>query len=904
MQCTRCGHLNITSFRFCESCLAPLKGGDFGDSDVIGRFFDDADLLEAGAGDASRGAAVPTRFQLPWQPAANRLTFGGRQAEITDLSDAIYAGLHGKKPVALTVQGEAGSGRSSVLVGARDQIAKQMPRARFLFVSGQGALRPFALIERLLRLRFDIPDYLGGTIAGERFERTIEAFYGDSAGAEVARTCGPMLGFHFWNEHDIDFEDRNEQARRAQEALYNLICRDLADPPTVIVVDDAGEADVESLAFLQQLSHDKTAMPAVIVLATDKRGAIRRPWLAETRDLEMKPLAPEMMAEIARKALTGVDQVDEAAIATIVANANGRPGTLLDEIEHLTRHGAIVAADGRWQLQHEKLDDLVARGDLHSSRGRFDGLSDFQTQVLSYGAIFGQRFWLGGIVAMLRSEVPQSLRTVEEINRDDTPDRVLQACRALLERGLLVPERTTVLPHESGFRLVEEADGASLLELHHADALKMLSHRAAVWLQMVGGERAGEVSEILAPLWLTAGEPVHAAHLFLRAGLRALGEFRAEAARTFLTQARDLALTDDAHLHTDAVLGLGRLAESDGRWAEAEEFYRDALQMAWRFRARSRGAKALQRLGRMFRVQGKVQQALEQLVPALRLYEAAGDVRGLGSICDDIGRAYWTSGNTKPAMEFLKRAAQYRERLGDREGQAQTLTNLGVVSMSLGQMDQARSYLEKAVQMQRERKNLVGLFEALNGLGAQMVGCGEAEAAVEVLQEAHDVAKRVGNRRIQAMIQNNLGEVMMAANRLEEGEALLYKAVEGAGRLADHALLSDSARNLAVAAQRRGDRARALKWAKRSVAAAQSSDVVRTRASSQRTLGEILADGDDVEAADDAFGKAEDWLLQAGEVHELQTCLQAHAAFLVRVGRQAKAEALLKRSDALDRPPA
>lgn len=94
--------------------------------------------------------------------------------------------------MALTVQGEAGSGRSSVLVGARDQIAKQMPRARFLFVSGQGALRPFALIERLLRLRFDIPDYLGGTIAGERFERTIEAFYGDSA---CCRSC-PYLRAH------------------------------------------------------------------------------------------------------------------------------------------------------------------------------------------------------------------------------------------------------------------------------------------------------------------------------------------------------------------------------------------------------------------------------------------------------------------------------------------------------------------------------------------------------------------------------------------------------------------------------------------------------------------------------------------------------------------------------------
>ncbi len=918
MQCARCGHNNVSNFRFCEACLAPLADG--GGDDVVGKFFDDADLIEAGQTDASRGSAVPARFDLPWKQEAliganSLLAMAGRDAELTATVDGVVAAVQSRRLSALVVQGEDGSGRSRLLVSARDRLIARIPGVRILVTTGQGAHRPFSLIERLLRLRFEIPEYLGGTIAGERFERSVEAFYGDPAGAEIARTCGPMLGFRFWQEHDIDFEDRAEQTRRAREALFNLLARDLAAQPTVLVIDDAGEGDAESLEFLAQLHGsaetrgDGLEAPALMLLATDRRGAIRRPWLGDLPRIELAPLPNAAMAAIAKQALAGVLGCDEAVLATLVKHANGRPGTLLDELEQLVKNGAITRdpdatpPGGMWTLHADKLGELAARGSLVSGRGsRLGGLNDFQLQVLSMGAVFGTRFWLGGIVALLRQDT-EGARSTKELGKDETPEKVRRACHALIERGLALPEKTGPLPHETGYRLVEESDRASLLELHQPEALKVLSQCAAVWLQMVAGPRASEMADILAPLWLTAGDPVHAAHLYLAAGERALDEFRPNEARDFLEKSRLLAPDSYAHVHWAAAMGLGRLHEYDGRWQDAETLYRDALEVAWRFRARGRGAQALRRLGRMFRTQGKAQHALEHLVAAMKLFEAIGDPRGLAATCDDIGRTYWTSGHTKPALAFLKKAAQYRERIGDRAGLGFTLTNLGIVSLSLGHVEQSRAYLEKAVQMQRERKNLVGLFEALNGQGALHVASGEVDAAVACMQEAHEIARRVGNRRMAAMIQNNLGEVLMLAGRLDEGETLLYKAVEGAGRLGDHALLSDAARNLAVAARRRNDSERALKWARRSVAAAQSSEVLRTRATSQRTLGEILADGGDVDGADEAFLKAEEWLEQAGEVHELMACLQAHAALLTRVGRAEPAQKLLDRCDALAEAP-
>lgn len=925
MRCHRCGHENISSFRFCEVCLAPLRNdsGPIARSDrpvdVIGEFFADADLIEQGSGDSSRGSVAPQRFELPWRSGENgALLLAARQRECQQVGDHAQEALTARRMAALTVQGETGSGRSTLLAALRDRAVAEVPHARVLAISAQGCMRAYSLLEKLLRLRFDISDYLAGTIAGERFERTVEALYNDSAGAEVARTCGPMLGFHFWNDHDIDFLDRAEQAHRAREALFGLLNKVLADPPTLLLIDDAGECDAESLQVFSQLLQDAPELPVAIVFAADRRGVVRRPWLGERPILELPPLDATVLGQLAEKATQGLQGIRPAQLAALVEMASGRPGRLLASLEALCQRGAIARSDAGWRIDSDAFDKAMQSADLLAQRGsKLDGLDDFQLSVATSAAVFGVRFWHGGVVALLRggegsllrggepansggSASRKGARTVDELGRDKLPDRVQKAVQLLADRGVIVPEPQGLLPCEGPYRFADEADCRSLLELLEPAQLQRNSQVAAVWLQMAAGEQPGDLAQILAPLWLLAGDRVHAAHLYLRAGLQALDEYRNGAALACLEKARELAPQGLAHVHVEAALGLGRLREAEGQWQQAEALYRDALELAWQYRSRTRGAKALQHLGRMFRTNGKVVQAIDHLAPALRLYEAAQDLKGLASACDDIGRAYWTVGRLDPAQQFLKRAAQYREKMGDRRGQAATLCNLGIVLLSKGRLEQAQAYLERACQLQRDRNNLFGLVEALNGLGACHVAAGQNEAAVATMQQAMDLAKRTGNRRTLVLLQNNLGEVLGLVGRRDEGETLLYQAVEGAGKLGDHALLSDASRNLAVAARARNDSDRAIKWARRSVAAAASSDVIRTRAFAHKTLAEILADAKDQAGAVEAYERAAEWFAKSGEVRELEACLQATAAYLVGIGKADDAAKVLERAERIE----
>lgn len=903
MECPRCTHSNVSKFRFCEVCLAPLPSESGEErADVVGQFFDEADLIEASPVVSSRGNAEPTRFDLPWQrDGAGPDATLGRKAEVEDLSSRIGVVLSAGKPGAVLVRGEVGSGRSQLLALARAQVGALHPETRFIVASAQGAHRPHSLLERLIRLRFNIPEFLGGTIAGERFERAVEALFGDATGADVARTCGPMLGFHFWNEHAIDFEDRHEQSRRAHEALSALWQRDLRGTETVLMIDDAGEADAESLEFFGQMLRDLPNQPLVLVFAANQRGTLRRQWLSELDTLALEPLSPALLRSIAHQTLQGVQGVDDRALDALVSVADGKPGALLGAIESLVKGGGIVQMDGAWHLKRVILTEMVERGRLRSRKGgRFDMLSEDELLVARMGAIFGLRFWLGGVTALLRKTQDRA-RTLKEFGQDGVPERVARACNTLVDTGLVVRERSTILPSETGFRFVDVGDLDKLLELIEEDERTALIYRAAVWLELVGKQRGDGLADILAPLWLAAGERTHAAHLYLHAGERARDELHHDDAQRYFELARNLAPEAAQDIQLFSLMALGDLAELDGRWDEAEARFRDVLGLAWGYRARGQGAQALQRIGRLYRSKGKLNIALEHLIEGMKLYEAVGDVSGLASSCDDIGRAYWLSGNLKPALRFLQRAAQYRERNGDRVGLATTLTSLGILSMTGNNLGRARTYLERAVALRRDGRHAHGLLESLNALGALLLTAGETDAAVAAMEEAYELSKRVGNRRMQGMLQNNLGETLINGGRLEDGEGLLYKAVESAGRLADHNLLSDASRNLAIAARQRNDGERALTWGRRAVAAAQLSDVTRVRAAAMGTLAEILADRSEIDAADSAFSRAAQLWKEANEIAGLTGCLQAHAAFLVGHDRQTEAAELLRRVDNLQR---
>ncbi|HAN30201.1 MAG TPA: hypothetical protein DCQ06_01265, partial [Myxococcales bacterium] len=173
------------------------------------------------------------------------------------------------------------------------------------------------------------------------------------------------------------------------------------------------------------------------------------------------------------------------------------------------------------------------------------------------------------------------------------PDRVERACQTMTELGLIVRERSGTLPAETCYRFVEEGDLDKLSELVEEAQRPRLAYRAAVWLELVGRGRGGGLADVLAPLWVAAGEDTHAAHLYLRAGEAEREALHHEDAQRYFQQARQLAPESAHDIQMFALLALGDLAELEGNVSEAEGYFRDVLGLAWSYRTRSQGATAL-----------------------------------------------------------------------------------------------------------------------------------------------------------------------------------------------------------------------------------------------------------------------------------------------------------------------
>lgn len=918
--CPSCGHDNAVGVRFCEACLTPIGPAPITPvdptlprdvADIVGGFFDDGDLLEASPVSMSRGQLTASAVGLPWLEGES----GGDGAglirapagPLANLVARVEAALDGAGDRMVVLSGERGAGRTTILRAMRDKVHAERPTTRFIVVDGSGAERPWSLLERFMRLRFDIPDLLGGTIAGERFERAVEALFEDPLGADIARTCGRMLGFSFWNEHDIDFEDPQEQRRRALEALRTLLVRDLAATPTVLIFEDAGLADAESLEAVRSVRPRLAHASLAVLFSSDPRGLLRPTVLRDLPQIAIPPFDEPALTELADAALAGVGGVAASTRSSLVRHAGGKPGRLLALLEHAVELRLIVPTagdDAAWQANDEGLAAALQAGTLREQDGGgLDGLSAETLKIATLASVFGERFWTGGVVALARAEAGRSDGENEKAAVEALEGEIDTALSELADRGTIAPSRGGLLQHEGPFRFTSTEDVDALQETHRDEDWTRRTRRAAIWLELVAGARRAELADTLAPLWVEAGDLRHAAWVYLRAADRALDALRPADAAERYEQARSLADEDAVGVHAQALIGLARVAERDGQHDKAVARLEDALGLTWRFHARALEATARHRLGRMHRNRGHLGIALEQLIPALELFEAVGDLAGTASCCDDIGRTYWLAGRMSEATRFLERAAAYRERVGDRQGLASTLANIAVLSMSRGEVARAETTIARAVSIRREGGRRAELVEAMNVQGAMYAMAGRLRDAVATMRDALVIAERIEHLRLASILKNNLGDALLTLGEIAEAEERLYAAVEAAGRLDDHTLLSDAARNLARAAHQRDDRERALIWARRSVAASQLADVIRTRASALQTLADILGDHEDFGASHDAYTRAEQIWQESGELREWRACRERHAAMLTRAGRGDEAQAVLASLEADGREP-
>lgn len=861
--------------------------------------------------------AVGTRSEpLPMRGVAGvTAILLGRDTELDQLSSLMTAFLDDHHGRLVTIQGEAGLGKSRLV----SEWLSVIPTDRIVVWHGRGL--PYAqgvgygLFRSLLR---DVHlTYPSGVEWDAQVSSDLKPFLQQMVGG---LDPGESSASH-----------RLEPGRIKQLtvlALREWVLGEARQRPVVLVLEDFHWADDLSRDALESLI--SVIHEAPILLCVTARPQPENPLSLTVLPmeehlaapvhlpLELAPLSPEDSRALLEH-LVDLSDMPEHLVNTILTRAEGNPFYIEEFVRMLIEKGVLSLGDGQWQVSSTvEWRTLELSATLRGlMMARVDRLPESLRQFLRDAAVIGVQF-----DAVLMGEVERRLHGTAN---------VVPLLERLTALGMLV-ERPQAGERVYSFRhlLTQETIYNSLLRSQRPT----LHRTVAECIEYLYAEDLRNHAEVLALHYDRAFVRTKAMRYALLAGERARERFSNRDAIEYYSRALQISqhLGGYSAERWQAAIGLGEVLQHVGEYDEAIACYQAALE-EWSDAAPQSRAWAMLRLGQVWdrrgeleEAEGWLRQALAQLsqasvkLPELRaqIYSELGwlslrrgnmasardwlgqglDLVGtvghyavLSSIFDRLGAVHYQRGEWKQASECVKRALEHRSRAGDIVGYASSLNSLARIKWASGDWDGALGDYERAVAIYERIGEVEGLAQTYTNLGVLYTDQGQWVAAEENLQKSFEVAQRIAYPYDLARAHTNLGRLYLMQGRWSECSQHLNAAIplymEVGGRAEID--LSEAYRLRSTLHLEQGQIDEAWQWADR------CCDLLRLATGMhegdslewgryERLMGRIALAGGDLEAADRHLRRSA--VIFQGRASKLETGRTAYWSGLLALAQQ------------------
>jgi CHAT domain-containing protein/tetratricopeptide (TPR) repeat protein len=184
-----------------------------------------------------------------------------------------------------------------------------------------------------------------------------------------------------------------------------------------------------------------------------------------------------------------------------------------------------------------------------------------------------------------------------------------------------------------------------------------------------------------------------------------------------------------------ALNALGDVHFDLGQYAEAQDFYQQALQVRRSLGDRRAILRTLNNLGRVQRELGNWSAAMKFHQDALGIATGLGDNTIRANILNNLAIVQMNLGQLKSARDLLEQATGFNRMVGN-SLDVTTLINFAQYYIKAGQLDQAAKTYQLAIDVSRRKGDRLGEARALSGLGQLRLKSGDAKAAIPVLQNS------------------------------------------------------------------------------------------------------------------------------------------------------------------------
>ncbi|MGA2489555.1 MAG: tetratricopeptide repeat protein, partial [Anaerolineales bacterium] len=715
----------------------------------------------------------------------------GRELEMQALQAAYLRayegplrGSGGHGMVWVQLLGDPGVGKSRLQEDMNDWLELREETFRLLRARAfpDDANQPFALVRRMWFDRFQIAEDAPLAQAEAKWVERFREFSGMEDVEEQAHALGLLVGLPFSDSPHIGAmrNDPTQVKGRALVVSRELVKAVRRQNPLVVLLEDLQWTDAASWEYLMEVFLGEAAGEQPNGLFT--LGVSRPDWhlpkelgalfQASSPDekvsdkwgllISLAPLTDQATRLLVKEIFQRVVDVPEQVTDLLIERSEGVPYYTEEMVNWFIDHGILDTHGEQWRFFPEKLKEQPLPATLqHLLLTRLSSLSQPERATLQRGAIFGRRFWTGGVEALGVN------RGAETLGR-------------LQPRGFVQsqPESAFLGDTEWSFHqsLLQEVTYESVLKRERAALHKV----AANWLERQASQagRLDEFAGLLGNHCERAGELSAAADWYLRAGRRAYDQGAPREAKGFYTQALELLPPVDRERRWQALLG-----REDALLvlSEAELLKEDItalLELARSFDDDNYVAEAYIRQAIFGMYSGDPpiidQASREALAAARRCGNEAIETKAL--ILTAVAEVY--RDNKTAVKEHIEEALRNARRLGDENVLAFVLFRAAYCYSEFG--DNARHFSLQIEQIELDHRMGNRMQEAmgLSNMGSGYLGIGLYKQARSLLEQSRVINEAIGARRTLAYNLGNLGDIYLATGDLRKARELMEQALK------------------------------------------------------------------------------------------------------------------------------
>jgi class 3 adenylate cyclase/tetratricopeptide (TPR) repeat protein len=728
----------------------------------------------------------------------------GRDGEVARIRRLMERALAGEGQV-VCLAGQAGIGKSRL-------GAEVVRMAEGLgFASYAGACRSHGtttsyLVWRsiwsdLLELDISLP------IAEQAAQLTRRISVRDGGSGQRAPLLGPVVNLPMPDSEltaALDPQGRDELLRTL---LLECLRSRAATTPLLLVLDDCHWIDPASYALLEFLGQHVADQP-VLVLVIARRtvgdpsplaSLSQLPRLTELRLDELGGADAERLVglRLRQRYGAGIAPAPEV-VRRLTDRGEGNPFYLEELVSYL--HARGIDPGDPAALSTLELPDGLQRLVM----ARIDELSEGEKATIKVASVIGR--W--SRARWISESYPPA----------GTPEDVLRHLERLDELDLM-PRRPDVPEPEYQFRHVitqEVAYQSLTFQLREA-----LHERVGLYIERAYPDRLAQYIDMLAHHYGRTRRVDKQRIWFRAAGDAAKAAFANEIAVGYY---QDLLPLQPAEQAGEVLVELGSIWHLTGRWTEAEQAYRRAMEVASRTGRRDVVATSQRDLGDLFMYTQSYAEAVSWLTRAADEFERLGDRQGLSTTLGRITFALYQQGSYEEALVMAGRHLEMATEAGDLAGVSSALNHTGLVRLHSGQTAEALSLLQEALDTAKAAGDRRCLLYAAGNLGLVHLRQGDHLQAVSCCREALAVAQEMGERQSASVYAGNMGEVYRDQGDYLRATTCFVHALRIAIPLRDWTNIADQVANLAITAAAQGDHQRAELLYERAIALARLLD--------------------------------------------------------------------------------